>query len=363
MMRSNLAIYQDVPSSAWARRILMVAQDHLSWAPAKDCMLQEESNEPLTAPLHPPGETTRPAEEHAAALERLAEEFRELRELVVNRLSGGVASRQDGAGRHAGAESSLGTPSGYSADEPCGEPPENSLLEDALRRLDESAEENSQLREQLHELQAQLAELEQQNDDLASQVAGSNIRKSVSDDHSDCTEALSWEDRKALILQQMESDSFDSQAFVEKLSSESAEEAANDPAGYVEQLHREMQRRDEEINELRCLLEQQGGAREGDVAIGAAAIAQMVDSDELVQEERRRLQQLQAEWEEKFRQGEIAASLERAKLSRERQELARKNEELEEQLAHLRRECRSVEAGGGPSRRWLAKLGLSEAEE
>ena len=321
-------------------------------------MLHDERNEPLTAHLAPHEPLARRDDAQAAALEQLAEEFRELRELVLERFTEGSAAGANAPRNPTGA-------SGRSPGEPGGDDPEHdaSLLSEALRRLEESDEENRRLRDQVRELQAQLAELEQQNGDLASQVAGSNIRKSVADDHSDCTEALSWEERKALILQQMESDSFDSDAFVENLSSESASEAAHDPAAYVEQLHREMQRRDEEIQELRCLLEQQGGAREGGVAIGAAAIAQMVDSDELVQEERRRLQQLQAEWEEKFRQGEIAASLERAKLSRERQELARKNEELEEQLAHLRRECRSVEQDGQPSRRWLTKLGLSEAGE
>ena len=308
-------------------------------------MLQDELNEPpIDIPPAPGSPRDAEPEEQAAALEQLGEEIRQLRELVRDRLAPAASappSLADGAG-----------------------PAEPSLLNDTLRRLEESNEENARLSDQVRELQTRLAELEQQNGDLASQVAGSNIRQSVADEHSDCTEALSWEQRKALILQQMEDDAFDSQAFVESLpSGASTDQAAADPAGYVEQLHREMQRRDEEIEELRCLLEQQGGAREGGVAVGAAAIAQMVDSDELVQEERRRLQQLQAEWEEKFRQGEIAASLERAKLSRERQELARKNEELEEQLAHLRRQCESVEQGDRPSRRWLAKLGLSEAEE
>ena len=123
----------------------------------------------------------------------------------------------------------------------------------------------------------------------------------------------------------------------------------------------ELSRRDDEIRELRCLLQQQSETRECGVAIGAAAIAQMIDADELVQEERQRLQLLQAEWEEKFRQGEIEASLERAKLSRERQQLAVKQTELEEQLEHLRRESRQdQEVGSASSRRWLVKLGLTE---
>ena len=74
-----------------------------------------------------------------------------------------------------------------------------------------------------------------------------------------------------------------------------------------------------------------------------------------------RLQQLQDEWEDKFRQTEIEASLERAKLSRERQELANKMSEIEEQLSHAKREARHHATNEeGPSRRWLAKLGLAD---
>ena len=122
----------------------------------------------------------------------------------------------------------------------------------------------------------------------------------------------------------------------------------------------ELERRDEEIHELRSLLEEQSGTRGDGVAVGAAAIAEMLDADELVQQERERLQALQQQWEEKFRESEIEASLERAKLSRERLELARKNSELEERLEHLRREARQAEETGPSSRRWLAKLGLAD---
>ena len=81
-----------------------------------------------------------------------------------------------------------------------------------------------------------------------------------------------------------------------------------------------------------------------------------------VREERERLQQMQEEWEEKFRQAEIEASLERAKLSRERQEVASKMADLEEQLAHAKRDSRhSASDDDGTSRRWLAKLGLADS--
>jgi peptidoglycan hydrolase CwlO-like protein len=231
--------------------------------------------------------------------------------------------------------------------------------------------ESDQLRDRIEELQSQVTELEQQNSDLASQVAHSNVRQVVSTNGSDSNETLCWEDRKQLILEQMEADSFNAEAFVADLQSESAGETAGDPedpfefverlSAELERLAAELARREEEVHELRCLLDDQSETRGGGIAIGAAAIAGMIDDDELVVQERERLQMLQVEWEEKFRQGEIEASIERAKLSRERQELAKLKDDLEEQLEHFRRESRhSQESGSGTSRKWLVKLGLSD---
>jgi hypothetical protein len=110
-------------------------------------------------------------------------------------------------------------------------------------------------------------------------------------------------------------------------------------------------------------LDQQAETRSDGTAIGASAIADMLDTDELIVQERMKLQQLQADWEEKFREGEIEASLERAKLSRERQEVYEKKQELELQLDQLQREYRQVNAtGGSTSRRWLVKLGLADED-
>ncbi|MCG8653590.1 MAG: hypothetical protein MI861_27380 [Pirellulales bacterium] len=238
-------------------------------------------------------------------------------------------------------------------------------------RFEESFdEERQELREQIGRLQDRVEDLEQQNQDLASQLASSNVRETVAGTNSGSSDAMSWEDRKQLILQQMEDDSFDAESFVNDLrvtTSQTPEEEPVDPIHFVQSLmsdlersREDLQRREEEIGELRCLLDQQSETREDGTAIGAAAIASMIDTDELVRQERERLQLLQEEWEEKFRQGEIEASLERAKLSRERLELARKNSELEEQLEHVRREARQAEENSSSSRRWRAKLGLTD---
>ncbi len=219
-------------------------------------------------------------------------------------------------------------------------------------------------RRELDACEQKIADLEKQNEDLASQVASSTVRQTVACSDSGTSDALSWEDRKKLILQQMEEGSYDAEGFADHFESDEAD--SSDPVRFVEQLQDELERtkedlarRDDEIGELHCLLEQQSSACSGGVAVGAAAIAGMVDSNEIVQQERERLQQLQEEWEEKFRQSEIEVSLERAKLSRERMELARQNSELEERIEHMQRENRQSEESGN-SRRWLAKLGLAE---
>ena len=73
----------------------------------------------------------------------------------------------------------------------------------------------------------------------------------------------------------------------------------------------------------------------GDVAIGAAAVAQLLDTDELVRQERESLKQLQDGLREQLRKAEVDISLERAKLARERAELDEKLRGWESEKANL----------------------------
>ncbi len=283
---------------------------------------------------------------NTSALELLVAEFQDLRGLIRDSLSG------------------LGTAGGHVGELELGDQPE---------QIDELLWQIRQRDERLNELERDRDSLQQQNVELAGKLAQQSVQNTVKKSNSS-NELLSWEERKRLIIEQMETDSFDSEAFVAEIQANqvaSVETDEIDPVAFVTQLatdlqrrNEELQRKNEEIGELRCLLEQQGGTREGGLAVGAAAIAQLMDADELVAEERERLKQMQAEWEEKFRQGEIEASIERATLSRERQELAKKQAQLDEQLEHMKRELRQSQelpsTGSGPSRRWFQKLGLSE---
>ncbi|WP_372719913.1 hypothetical protein [Novipirellula sp.] len=254
--------------------------------------------------------------------------------------------------------------------------PRDSVASDESDGIDRAQHETAieLLRDEIVALEDELCELKRQNSDLAAKVANASVRKSTSDTASDFTEALSWEERKQLILRQMEEDCFDAETFltqtVQSRLSDAGEagepECEVDPVAFVEELTAEIsrlqqqnERFEKEIGELNHLLEQRPQSAAGGMAIGAAAIAEMIDADELIQEERQRLQTLQTQWEEKFRQAEIEASLERAKLSRERQEVATKLADLDEQLDRLRRDAAQNQSGEGHSRKWLAKLGLA----
>lgn len=118
--------------------------------------------------------------------------------------------------------------------------------------------------------------------------------------------------------------------------------------------------KEREIADLRELLEQQSN-QVGDLAVGAAAIAQIMDHDELILQERERLQHAQDEWREKLKQAEIDISLERARLARERTELMEKQHSLDKQTAQNAPTPDGKPAEKVTSRgRWLTRLGLKD---
>lgn len=200
-------------------------------------------------------------------------------------------------------------------------------------------------------------ELREQNSDLAAQVAKRHVAGSVASPSTQFDqESLNWEERKKLILQQLEDELDDEEGEAEESTSRRVE-----VENVVAATDREIRKKDREIEELRSIVEQQSDTKQG-VAIGASAIAQMFESDELIQQERDKLKAIQAEWEQKLRQAEIDLSMERAKLARERSQI-----EAERADAIVRDERASHE--GEPSqekvrtRKWLEHLGLREEKK
>jgi hypothetical protein len=104
----------------------------------------------------------------------------------------------------------------------------------------------------------------------------------------------------------------------------------------------------------------------GEVAVGAAAVAQMLDTDELIRQERESLKRLQENLREQLKQAEVDISLERAKLARDRSELEEKIRGLEAEKAsytpagHDGQGDKGKRQGG---RKWLTRLGLGDKDE
>ncbi len=123
--------------------------------------------------------------------------------------------------------------------------------------------------------------------------------------------------------------------------------------------------KDRELHEMRQILDAQS-SNLGQVAVGAAALGDLLDRDALIREERENLKRLQAAWEEKLRQAEIDISLERAKLARQRAELEEKSQAYEHNRegAEPPGPTGPAAPAGKPARgRWLARLGLKDDKE
>jgi hypothetical protein len=212
--------------------------------------------------------------------------------------------------------------------------------------------------ENTEKLSAELADLKQQNSVLASQLAEAQSSLHNPPHLSLSTlnqESMTWEQRKKLIMQQ-----FENETAVESYGEHSKSRIDIDEVMRTTQA--EIDRRDKEIDELKAIVVQQSNTHEG-VAIGAAAIAQMLDSDELVRLEREKLAAIQREWEGKLREAEIQISTERAKLSRERAELESQSRLLAEQMVNLPQQSNAAsetKIDGKPVRRWLEHLGLRD---
>ncbi len=229
-----------------------------------------------------------------------------------------------------------------------------------VRSVDPTGE-GSELREQLERASCEIIDLRSQNEELQERVSKLQVSTAP---HGPMPhlgqEGWSWEERKRHLLQQLDAE-----------EDASTPELANkrlEIEDVIKRTDAELNRRDREIAELRSLLEQQAAAREG-MAVGAAAVAQLIESDELIQQEREKLRKIQQSWEEKLRQAEIDLSMERAKLSRERLQL----ESLKQEWAETHSEAPSTQDSSGNAspggkantdaskgRKWLSRLGLKD---
>ena len=144
-------------------------------------------------------------------------------------------------------------------------------LVDAQTRIDilqaaleaQAGQNDSQpIKARLDEILLEVADLRQQNSELAAKLAQQTAGSMGTDggQRSFNQERLSWEERKQLILRQLENDS----GAVESMAPEQRLEIQN----ILDMTQKEIDRREQEIEELREIVRSQSEAREG-VAIGA----------------------------------------------------------------------------------------------
>jgi hypothetical protein len=201
-----------------------------------------------------------------------------------------------------------------------------------------------------------MADLRQQNEELAARLAAQTTRNIKASTLGNIVshEQMSWEQRKEMILQQLDEDEFaDANTHANSdndVQVDAHAEQRLEVRQIIETTEHEIARRDREIEELREIVRTQSEARDG-VAIGAAGLAAMLDTDQLIQQERQKLKDIQQQWEAKLRQAEIDLSMERAKLARERMELEKQQTE---------QPAERISAGTEKQRRWLDYLGLKE---
>ena len=162
---------------------------------------------------------------------------------------------------------------------------------------------------------------------------------------------LDWEAQKERLLASLEADGEDDEdARQERVSIE----------GTIRVTDQIVAQKDQVIAELREQIEAHGG--ESSVS-HTAAVAKLLDSDEIIRQEREKLTQLQAEWRQKIGEAEIDISVQRAKLARDRAEIDDKLRQFQMDQDTRGPTEDNTETGKPTRGRWLARLGLKDLDE
>ena len=127
----------------------------------------------------------------------------------------------------------------------------------------------------------------------------------------------------------------------------------------IELTDRVVAEKDAEIDELRRQLE--SGSTSG--SSSAAAVAELLDGDEIIRAEREKLAQAQAEWRERIGKAEIDISMERAKIARERMELEEKMRHYQDDRPEESADTTAEKSGKPVRGRWLTRLGLKDLND
>ena len=225
-------------------------------------------------------------------------------------------------------------------------------LADARAGSGKDKEDDDDLRRRYEMSIDDLRELRASNENLQEQLA--SARRGGGGNESQLSSGvLNWEAEKKRILAALEAD------FEEDNEEDRQEKLKIQEV--IRRTDRVAAEKNREIGELRALLESQA-SNIGTMAVGAAALGQILDTDAVIQEERKNLVRLQEECREKLCQAEIEISLERAKIARERAQLDEKLRALEQQGVNLPIAGEEKESVKPTRGRWLARLGLTSSE-
>lgn len=213
-------------------------------------------------------------------------------------------------------------------------------IEDLKKRLEMAIEDVRELKAKNAELENQLAQVKSQNPKYPS-AQGAN---------------LDWQQVKQRLIASLESD-LDPDDKLQRQEQLTVEETIRVTDLVVDEMKRE-------IDELKQLLNQQSSAV-ADVAVGASAIANILDKDELILQERKELSRSRKEFHDKLCKAEIEISIERAKLARQGADIEEKLATIEsERLSLEQSNQRDAQESKKPSRgRWLARLGLKNLDQ
>jgi chromosome segregation ATPase len=220
-----------------------------------------------------------------------------------------------------------------------------------LKSAPADSADSEDLQDRLELALDEVRELKRANSDLESKLGKARNAPGAAAPSAPAA-GLDWEAQKQRLLASLEADDGD-----EPDEERVAERASIKETIRVTELA--IAKKDEEIAELRREIEQLSSAPHG---ISDATTA-LLDSDEIIRQERERLLQLEAEWRDRIGKAETELSVERAKLGRDRAEMADKLQQIG-QAPNVRQSTSDLNDTGKAGRgRWLSRLGLKEVDE
>jgi chromosome segregation ATPase len=210
---------------------------------------------------------------------------------------------------------------------------------DFLRRYEKVLDEARELRSRVQELEQQIARRQKPVERPCAPSGG----------------VLDWEAEKRRILAQLDAEAD------EESDDEEGDQQRIEIREVIEKTDEIIAGKQAEVESLQQVLQSQSNNL-GSLAVGAAAVGQILDKDAVIREERENLRRLKEQWEQRMREAEIETSIARASIARQRAELETRIKESE---ARQSQASSSVnDAAGKPDKpvrgRWLARLGLKE---